>query len=77
MDAVLTNWFNEKLRTLEEIKAAGERFRAEHQKPERGRSSPVHQGSFDTDDFFNAAVRRSLGEDFNIPDDDGEGGSGK
>ena len=77
MDAVLTNWYNEKLRTLEEIKAANERFRAEHQKPEQGRSGPGHQGSFDTDDFFNAAVRRSLGDDFNIPDDDGEGGGGK
>lgn len=74
MDAVLTNWYNENLRTLEEIKAANERFRAEHQKPGQGSSASSKQGSFDTDDFFNAAVRRSLGDDFNIPDDDGEGG---
>ena len=74
MDAVLTNWYNEKLRTLEEIKAANERFKAEHQKPGQGRTGSAKQGSFDTDDFFNAAVRRSLGDDFNIPDDDGEGG---
>jgi DnaD/phage-associated family protein len=74
MDAVLTNWYNEKLRTLEEIKAANERFRAEHQKPGQEGSASSKQGSFDTDDFFNAAVRRSLGDDFNIPDDDGEGG---
>ena len=74
MDAVLTNWYNEKLRTLEEIKAANERFRAEHQKPGQGSSASSKQGSFDTDDFFNDAVRRSLGDDFNIPDGDGEGG---
>lgn len=74
MDAVLTNWYNKKLRTLEEIKAANERFRAEHQKPGQEGSASSKQGSFDTDDFFNAAVRRSLGDDFNIPDDDGEGG---
>jgi DnaD/phage-associated family protein len=74
MDAVLTNWYNEKLHTLEEIKAANERFKAEHQKPGQGRTVSAKQGSFDTDDFFNAAVRRSLGDDFNIPDDDGEGG---
>ena len=74
MDAVLTNWYNEKLRTLDEIKAANERFRAEHQKPGQGRAGSAKQGSFDTDDFFSAAVRRSLGDDFNIPDDDGYNG---
>ena len=74
MDAVLTNWYNEKLRTPDEIKAANERFRAEHQKPGQGRTGSAKQGSFDTDDFFNAAVRRSLGDDFNIPDDDGYNG---
>lgn len=74
MDTVLTNWYNEKLHTLEEIKAANERFRAEHQKPGQGSSASSKQGSFDTDDFFNDAVRRSLGDDFNIPDGDGEGG---
>lgn len=61
MDAVLANWNRDGLRTLEAIEAAEERFQAgkKGKKPEGG-----EEGSFNTDDFFAAAVRRSLGEDF-------------
>lgn len=53
-NAVLERWHSENLRTLEEIEAA------ENNK-EQGKSEST-SGSFDTDDFFAAAVRRSLGE---------------
>lgn len=61
MDAVLANWNRDGLRTIEAIEAAEERFQASKKgkKPEGG-----DEGSFNTDDFFAAAVRRSLGEDF-------------
>ena len=64
MDAVLANWNRDGLRTLADIDAAEERFQS--QKTDRsGKSSPADgQSSFDTDDFFAAAVRRSFGEDF-------------
>ena len=63
MDAVLSNWNRDGLRTVEEIQIAEERFRAE-QAGKKGKKPPEEQGSFNTDDFFAAAVRRSLGEDF-------------
>lgn len=62
MDAVLSNWNRDGLRTIEAIEAAEERFQASKKgkKPEGS-----DEGSFNTDDFFAAAVRRSLGDDFN------------
>ena len=64
MDGILANWNSQGLRTLADIDAAQERFQS--QKTDRsGKSSPADgQSSFDTDDFFAAAVRRSFGEDF-------------
>ena len=53
-NAVLERWNSENLRTLEEIEAA-------EQKKEQG-GAKSGTGSFDTDDFFAAAVRRSLGQ---------------
>ena len=63
MDAVLANWNRDGLRTLEDIQAAEEKFRAD-KAGKKGKTAPEEQGSFNTDDFFAAAVRRSLGEDF-------------
>ena len=51
-NSVLERWNSENLRTLEEIEAA-------EKNKEQGKGE---SGSFDTDDFFAAAVRRSLGE---------------
>ena len=64
MDAVLANWNRDGLRTLEDIEASEARFQA--QKAEKLNKKPASdgQGSFNTDDFFAAAVRRSLGDDF-------------
>ena len=53
-NSVLERWNAAGLRTLEEIEASYQ------QKKNEGKEA---QGSFDTDDFFEAAVRRSLGED--------------
>lgn len=52
-NAVLERWNSENLRTLEEIEAADK----------KNQESTANDGSsFDTDDFFAAAVRRSLGK---------------
>lgn len=63
MDAVLANWNRDGLRTVEEIQAAEEKFHAD-KAGKKGKKTAEGQGSFNTDDFFAAAVRRSLGEDF-------------
>ena len=64
MDAVLSNWNRDGLRTPADIEAAEARFQA--QKADKMGKKPAADGagSFDTDDFFAAAVRRSFGEDF-------------
>jgi DnaD/phage-associated family protein len=52
-NAVLERWNSENLRTLEEIEAADKKNQE---------SAANDFSSFDTDDFFAAAVRRSLGK---------------
>ncbi len=52
-NAVLERWNSENLRTLEEIEVADKKNQEQ---------SSNDGGSFDTDDFFAAAVRRSLGK---------------
>ena len=73
MDAVLSNWNRDGLRTPEDIEAAEARFRAQKadnlsKKSANSKTSgqPVagYESTFDLDDFFDAAVRRSLGDDF-------------
>ncbi len=77
MHAVLTNWHNENLQTIEEIEAADATHRAETERrmsesvgkaPRNRRAgstvAPVTESSFDTENFFDAAVARSLGPDF-------------
>ena len=67
MNSTLDSWNNENLRTPQEIEAADAAFRAVRDS-DKTKKTPV--SSFDTDDFFNAAVRRSLGDDFD-PDRQG------
>ena len=52
-NSILERWNAAGLRSVEEIEAS-------YKKNDEGKA---HQGSFDTDLFFEAAVRRSLGED--------------
>ncbi len=61
MNSVLANWNRDGLRTPAEVEAAQKAFRAEKDRERGGREAV---GSFDTDDFFEAAVRQSLGENF-------------
>lgn len=65
-NAILENWHNEGLKSLEEI----ESYSVEYDKSKRGASKYTKKGSnatplessFDTDDFFEAALRRSYEE---------------
>lgn len=66
MDAVLANWNRDGLRTTEDVERSEAAFR---ESKRRAKGAP-REGSFDTEDFFAAAVRRSLGEDFD-PDKTG------
>lgn len=62
VNKTLGAWNEDNLRTPEQIEAADAAFRAERDGEKAGKPQT---GSFDTDDFFTAAVRRSLGDDFN------------
>lgn len=61
MNKILAAWNDEALRTPAQIEAADAAYRAER---DGEKAAKVQTGSFNTDDFFAAAVRRSLGEDF-------------
>lgn len=67
VNKTLGAWNDDNLRTPEQIEAADAAFRAERDGEKAGKPQT---GSFDTDDFFAAAVRRSLGDDFD-PDKQG------
>ncbi len=68
MNSVLANWYKDGLRTPEDVAKA----QANYKKASKVDSRKVDDGSkgisFDTEDFFAAAVRRSLGEDFSVND---------
>ena len=80
MDAVLRNWHESRLTTMEEIRAANRAFKEGNARTSggsKGDSAPsgssgkrrtkapaTGQSSFDSNDFFLAAVKRSFGEDF-------------
>lgn len=78
MDAVLSNWNRDGLRTLEDIQAAEEKFQADKAgkkgKKAKDTSQPVegYESTFNAEDLFAAAVKRSLGEDFDISKMDSE-----
>ncbi len=66
-NSVLERWNAEGIRTLEQIDASAERFEAEKAQKKTKKSSKSkgesenQNSSFDTDEFFEAAIRRSLG----------------
>ena len=64
MDAVLANWNRDGLRTLADIENSEASFQARKAEKAGKKPAPDGQGSFNTDDFFAAAVRRSFGDDF-------------
>jgi DnaD/phage-associated family protein len=61
VNSTLNGWNNENLRTPEQIEAADAAFRTER---DGKKAAEAQTGSFNTDDFFAAAVRRSFGDDF-------------
>ena len=66
MDAILRKWHEAKLTTVEAINAYEQGFREEKNRSRRAAAAApaLQSSSFDTDDFFMAAVKRSFGEDF-------------
>ena len=56
-NAILCRWFDAGYKTLEEVEAASEQYK--HDKT----GVTEKKGSFETDDFFEAALRRSYGEE--------------
>lgn len=67
-NSILERWASEQLKTPEQIIAAEEA----HAKQSASEPSAVGS-SFDTDDFFYAALKRSYGEDY-TPANEGKGG---
>ena len=60
-NAVLENWYKAGLGTLEEIEASIAEYQKNHDKS--GETKPAGS-SFVTDEFFEAALRRSYGDDY-------------
>ena len=63
MNSVLSNWHKDGLRTPTDVQTAQENHKQSQKRKGQG-SGEGHSGSFDTDDFFSAAVRRSFGDGF-------------
>ncbi len=65
INSILANWDKDGLRTTAAVEESQRRFRAEKERrktdPKKGQPS-AQEGSFDTENFFDAAVRRSLGD---------------
>lgn len=70
MNSVLANWNRDGLRTLEQVDEAQAAFDKAKESKRTGKDTASQKSgeacgsTFDTDDFFEAAVRRSLGADF-------------
>ena len=65
LDAILSKWRAQNLTTIEAIKAYQKGYKEEKQrKKSTPPNAPAREGSFETEDFFAAAVKRSFGEDF-------------
>lgn len=65
--SVLERWNAEGIRTLEQIDASAEKYKAQKQekssakKSSKSKTQDNQNSSFNTDEFFEAAIRRSLG----------------
>ena len=68
-NSVLDRWNAEGIRTTEQIDASAEKYKTEKQekstakKSAKGKTQDNQNSSFNTDEFFEAAIRRSLGGD--------------
>ena len=60
IDSILKRWHGENIRTVQQV----EEDRSAHEaKKSKGKATEA-TGSFDTDDFFDAAMRKSLGDNY-------------
>lgn len=69
MNSVLANWHKDGLKTPSDVTAAAQKRKEQNQQSPKGASvgtstSPSEGSTFDTDDFFAAAVRRNFGGTF-------------
>ena len=70
MDAILSKWHTHNLTTIEAIRAYDKGFKEDKERAKQRAvakapiNAPQQNSSYDTNDFFMAAVKRSLGEDF-------------
>ena len=65
MNKVISNWYENNVKTPEDADKASEKYRKENPTPKKkaGRTAQNSTGSFDTDDFFEAALKRSYSDD--------------
>lgn len=61
IDSILKRWNSENIRTAADVEADKA---AREAKRGKGKAAQEPSGSFDTDDFFTAAMRKSLGENY-------------
>ncbi len=65
MHSILSKWNSQSLHSIDEIRAFATQDAARHGKKQgKGDTAQKVGSSFETDDFFGAAVRRSFGDDF-------------
>ena len=64
MDAILNKWHEQKLTTLDAVKAYEKGYKEDKKRKKTPNKAQNQDGSFETEDFFAAAVKRSLGDDF-------------
>ena len=60
IDSILKRWHSENIRTVQQVEEDQSAHEAKKSKGKAVESS----GSFDTDDFFDAAMRKSLGDNY-------------
>ena len=65
IDAIIRKWYEYKLTTMDAIKAYEKGCKEERQKKKKAKANtPDRESTFDVNDFFLDAVKRSFGDDF-------------
>lgn len=64
IDAILKKWHEKNFDTVEQIKLYEQGYKEDKSRKKNPANTPDKGSSFETSDFFAAAVKRSLGDDF-------------
>jgi DnaD/phage-associated family protein len=64
MDSIITKWYEQKLTNLNEIRAYEKGYKEDKKRKKEKDQNSAYTSTFDTNDFFLDAVRRSFGDDF-------------